>query len=65
MIDKLSGEQRIRIDYLEKEIRNHNQKHKDEKDLQIILKTEIGMLDGISEQYSQLNTSLAGNHDNK
>ena len=57
MIDKLSGDQKIRIDYLEKQIRNHNQKHKDLPDLQIILKAELGLLDGISDQFSLLGTS--------
>ena len=29
MMYKVSGDQKIRIEYLEKEIKNHNQKHKD------------------------------------
>ena len=61
MIDKLSGDQRKRIEYLEIEIKSHNQKNKDR---QIILKSEIGILDGISDQFSQLNTALAGDHKN-
>ena len=49
MIQSFSGDQRKRIEYLEKQIKKHNQKH---KDFQIILKSEIEILDGISDQFS-------------
>lgn len=59
MVDKVAGDLRIRIEYLERQINKHNQKH---KDLQIVLAAEVGLLDGISDQFSRLNTSLAGDH---
>ena len=47
MMDKVSGDQKVRIEYLEKEIKNHNQKH---KDFQIILKSEIVAVKGGLDQ---------------